>query len=437
MHRKRRRLLSLILPVLSLALAAATPLLACTTAVISARATADGRPLLWKNRDSDDRHNQVVYCADGKYAYVGLVNEGDAAGMEIWAGTNTAGFSIMNAASYNLEVDKDTKGEGAFMKLALQTCATLEDFQALLEKTNEGGRDVSANFGVMDAQGGASYFETGRHAYKRFNADDPLLAGSGYLVRTNFSESASPEKGTGFLRRDRAISLIELLVKGKRLNAESLLREVCRDQANVKIGSYPLTTTRKKADPVTFAYTGDSICRFDTVSAVVFEGPAAGEPASVTTAWVILGLPSGGVAVPLWAAAGEVPVEVAPSAEPAPLNDAFEEVRDLLYPDARGEQKKYVDVDSLGNPEFGVRQPLATQEAANFKRVAAATAPWRKQAPQPAEMAALQASVAADTLRAVQSALEARRRNVPGTPKKKITPPGGQTGRVTVSDIKP
>jgi hypothetical protein len=435
----RKRLLNLSSAVLAmgLALAWAAPALPCTTAVITAQATANGRPLLWKNRDAADRHNQVVYCADGKYAYVGLVNEGDAAGMEIWAGTNTAGFSIMNAASYNLEVDKDTKGEGAFMKLALQSCATLEDFHALLEKTNEGGRDVSANFGVIDARGGASYFETGTHAYKRFNADDPLLAGSGFLVRTNFSESASPEHGTGFLRRDRAISLVELLVKGKKLTAESLLREVSRDQANVKIGSYPLTTQRKKNDPVTFAYTADSICRFDTVSAVVFEGPAAGEPASLTTAWVLLGLPSGGVAVPLWAAAGEVPAEVAPSSEPAPLNDAFEEVRDLLYPDSRGEQKKYVDVDSLGSPEYGVRQPLVAQEAANFKRVEAATASWRKQAPQPPEMVTLQAAVASDTLKAVQSALEARRRNVPGTPKKKITPPGGQTGRVTVSDIKP
>jgi|WetSurMetagenome_2_1015567.scaffolds.fasta_scaffold23874_2 hypothetical protein len=437
MLRKRLRIPSLPLIALGLTLAGAGPVLPCTTAVISAQATANGRPLLWKNRDADDRHNQVVYCADGRYAYIGLVNEGDAAGMQIWAGSNTAGFSIMNAASYNLEVDKDTKGEGAFMKLALQTCATLEDFQALLEKTNEGGRDVSANFGVIDARGGGSYFETGKHAYKRFNADDPLLAGSGYLVRTNFSESASLEEGTGFLRRDRAISLIELLVKSKKLTAESLLREVSRDQANVKIGSYPLTTTRKKSDPVTFAYTGDSICRFDTVSAVVFEGPAAGEPPSLTTAWVILGLPSGGVAVPLWAAAGEVPGEVAPSTEPAPLNAAFEEVRDLLYPDARGEQKKYVDVDSLGSPEYGVRLPLVAQEAANFKRVEGAAAAWRKQAPPAQEMAVLQASLASDTLKAVQSALEARRRNAPGTPKKKITPPGGQTGRVTVSDIKP
>ena len=436
MGSNRGRTLWLIAVGLGAILSTALPVLPCTTAVVSGRATANGRALLWKNRDADDRHNQVVYCADGKYAYIGLVNQGDAAGLEIWAGTNTEGFSIMNAASYNLEVDKDTKGEGALMKLALQSCASLEDFQALLEKTNAGGRDVSANFGVIDARGGAAYFETGGHAYKRFNATDPLLSGSGFLVRTNFSESADLAAGTGFLRRDRAIALMELLVKGKTLTAESLLREVSRDQANIKIGSYPLNSTRKKGDP-SFAYTADSICRFDTVSAVVFEGPGPGEPVSLTTAWVILGLPSGGVAVPLWAAAGEVPPELAPSADPAPLNAVFEEVRDLLYPDARGEQKKYLDVDTLRDPQLGVRTPLVAQEASNFRRVESSTAAWRKQAPPSGDLAALEAAVASDTLKAVQAALEARRRNAPGAPKKKITPPGEQTGRVTVSDIKP
>ena len=88
---------------------------ACTTAVVAGSATTDGRPLLWKNRDSDDRRNQAVFCADGKYPYVGVVNGGDAAGLDIWAGVNSRGFAIMNAASYNLPGGEDTRGEGRFM----------------------------------------------------------------------------------------------------------------------------------------------------------------------------------------------------------------------------------------------------------------------------------------------------------------------------------
>ena len=407
---------------------------ACTTAVVAAAATTRGRPLLWKNRDADDLHNQIIYCADGKYAYIGLVNKGDAAGLNIWAGSNAEGFSIMNAASYNLEVDKDTKGEGAFMKLALQSCVSVGDFQALLEKTNAGGRDVSANFGVIDAAGGACYFEAGTHAYKRFNADDPLLGGQGILVRTNYSESADLEKGTGFLRRDRATQLLFALSKENKLTPESLLREVGRDQANEKINSYPLTTPRKKG-PAGFAYTGDSICRYDTASAVVFEGAAPGEPALRTTAWVILGLPSGGVAVPVWVTAGDVPAEMRPGPDPAPLNATIDEVRELLYPDSRGDQKKYLDLDSLINPQFGVRAALLAQEAVNFRRVEAAEASWRERPPSPSDLVALQTAVAQDTVKAVAGILDARRRNTPGTPKKTKSPPAVPSGGVSVSDL--
>lgn len=413
---------------------AGVPSRACTTAVISAAAAANGRPLLWKNRDADDLHNQLVYCADGKYAYMGLVNKGDAAGMNIWAGTNSEGFSVMNAASYNLEVDKDTKGEGAFMKLALQSCANVNDFQALLEKTNAGGRDVSANFGVIDGAGGACYFEAGSHAYKRYNTDDPLLNARGILVRSNYSESADLEKGTGFLRRDRAASLLEALAKDKTLTAESLLREVSRDQANDKIGSYPLTTPRKKGAS-NFVYTGDSICRYDTASAVVFEGPGPGEPPVRSTAWVILGLPSGGVAVPVWVSAGQVPSDMGPGPNPAPLNALFGEVREQLYPDARGDMKKYLDLDSLSNPQFGVRTALLAQEATNFRRVAAALAQWRGKAPDASALSALQSSLAQDTIKAVSAALELRRRNTPGLQKKTKTPPATPAERVTVSDL--
>ena len=48
----------------------------CTTAVISGKATADGRPILWKNRDTSSRHNEVVLLTDGKHRVVAVVNAG-------------------------------------------------------------------------------------------------------------------------------------------------------------------------------------------------------------------------------------------------------------------------------------------------------------------------------------------------------------------------
>jgi hypothetical protein len=409
---------------------------ACTTAVVTASATSTGRPLLWKNRDADNLHNQVVYCADGRYSYMGLVNTGDAAGMEIWAGMNDQGFAIMNSASYNLEVDADTKGEGLFMKLALQSCGTVGDFQALLEKTNEGGRDVSANFGVIDARGGAAYFETGRHGYRRYNADDPAIAPRGFIVRTNYSESADLAEGTGFLRRERAVDLMEGLVQRRKLSAESLLSEVSRDVANTRIGSLPTTSSRKRSAPA-FAYTGDSICRYSTSAGVVFEEPPSGASPSLATIWIILGQPVAGVAVPLWVASGRVPKELAVSAEPAPLNAAIDDVRDILYPDSRGDSRHYMDLSTFHNSKDPLLPGLREIERSNFDQVEAEMSNWRNKAPSPTEMSEVGIALSRETLSQIRSLLEIRAgtAGIPASPSRKrasLPKPG-----VSVTDLSP
>src|SRR5215213_3848844 len=73
----------------------ARPAAACTTGVASGRATADGRPLLWKNRDTKDPNNRVAYvpAADGRHAYIAVVDPGGA----VWMGANDQGFCIENS----------------------------------------------------------------------------------------------------------------------------------------------------------------------------------------------------------------------------------------------------------------------------------------------------------------------------------------------------
>jgi hypothetical protein len=56
----------------------------CTTAVVSGKATNDGRPLLLKNRDADALQNKLVYFSDGKYRFIGLVNSEDKENKEVW-----------------------------------------------------------------------------------------------------------------------------------------------------------------------------------------------------------------------------------------------------------------------------------------------------------------------------------------------------------------
>lgn len=386
------------LVILAASLSFWAPVPACTTAVVAPSATADGRPLLWKNRDGDDRKNQVVHCADGKYAYVGVVNAGDAAGLDIWAGLNEAGFAIMNAASYNLG-EEESAGEGRLMKLALQSCASVEDFQALLERTSAKPRDVMANFGVIDARGGAAYFEVGPDAYRRFNASDAAIAPRGFLVRTNFSESGDRAQGTGFLRRDRALSLLEEQVGRRSLTARSLLAEVARDIANVRLGSFPLENRRK--GPV-WAYTGDSVCRWETVSTFVAQGPRPGEPPSLATAWIVLGQPLTAVAVPHWVHAASVPPQAAAQKDDAPLTVAAKALEEILFPDARGDLAKYLDVQALNDPRRNWMAALLGLEAQTFADVEDLLKVWPQRPPDPEDVAAAQERFAARALEGLQ-----------------------------------
>ncbi|HVN30942.1 MAG TPA: carcinine hydrolase/isopenicillin-N N-acyltransferase family protein [Thermoanaerobaculaceae bacterium] len=388
----------IVAAVAAFCLALPGPTSACTTAVISGGATADGRPILWKNRDAADLHNQLVACNDGRYRYVGVVNQGDTAGLQIWTGINTQGFAIMNAASYSLE-EGDTVAEGNFMKLALQTCATVAEFQALLDKTSP-GRDISANFGVIDAQGGAAFFETGKKTYTRYDATDPKAAPHGYIVRTNYSESANRDKGSGFLRAERANALVEALLGAGPLTVQRLLVGVCRDIGNARLGD-PLGA-RRPDDPA-WAYTRDSINRFETSSAALFAGVKPGEDPALATAWIVLGQPVTGVAIPVWAAAGEVPAEVAAGKDPAPLTAMFDRIRDFLYPDRSGDLKWYINIERLGDAKNGIPTALAAQEADNFTKAGAALEKWRRNPPAPADMAGLQRELARSTLEAMKA----------------------------------
>ncbi len=367
---------------------------ACTTAVVSAAATANARPLLWKNRDAENKQNQVIYDDTGRYPFVGVVNSGDPAGLEVWAGVNARGFAIMNAASYNL-AKTDSTAEGLLMRLALQSCATIEEFQGLLEKTN-GGRDVTANFGVIDARGGAAIFEASRTAFRRFDAMGP----AGFIVRTNYSDSGDADSGSGVLRRERADSLFDKLVKDKALTASTLLAGPARDVANVHIGSYPAQGLPAGAR---FAYTADSLCRYDTASAVVFEGVPPGEDPLLSTMWVIPGEPITGAAVPVWVRAAGVPAELAAAPKASPMTRALDAVRTIFYPATRGEMKKFIHVAAFAPGDAAVLPRLLASEAENLHAAEAARTRWLAEAPAPRDVQRLQDELAARTLAAIEA----------------------------------
>jgi hypothetical protein len=281
----------------------------CTIAVLSGKVTADGRPLLWKNRDSGYTDNEVAYFDDGLYPYVTVINAGDS--QNAWVGVNEPGFAVLNALSYNLP-DSVNGGitNGWLMKLALQTCATVDDFEKLLQQTAGPGRENPANLAVIDALGGAAVFEVGSHHHHRFDASGPNAAGVGYLVRANFSLSADTT-GLETWRFRRARALVDQVANGRARRAD--LFRISRDLCSAFCDPYPLPFNGKPPgfpDARGYVDTRETIQRVSTVSSGLIQGVRPGEDPRLSTFFVALGKPAVVPFVPTWVAGGDTPSEL-------------------------------------------------------------------------------------------------------------------------------
>jgi len=311
---------------------------ACTTAVISGKATADGRPLLWKNRDRSFVHNEVTLFTEGKYRAAAVVNAGSRT--SIWMGVNEAGFCIENSVTDDLKV-KGAKGfgNGSFMKEALLTCATVEDFRALLEKTNKTGRATRANFGVIDAQGGAILFETSATSFVAFDANDSAVAPHGVVVRSNFSmtgrnvtQSLTPEEVSEFPSSERYLRAQALMNERLEEGLEPfyIIRNCMRDMADDTGCCVPGSVNDGEQTLPEFVATKNTISRSTTVSAAVFQGVLPGEDPRLTTMWVAIGDPKFSIAIPCWASC----ITLAPELG-AEQNDSFtkvaQQIREAFY----------------------------------------------------------------------------------------------------------
>ena len=268
-------------------------ILACSTAIISGKATKDGRPIIWKHRDSDSEANHVTYFNDGKYSYYGIVNSENFDGKELWGGFNSAIFAIINSASYNLKPENDTTTlkdkEGELMKLALMTCATVSEFEELLKKLPK-PLGVEANFGVIDAFGGAAYFETNNFYYIKFDVNDVKIAPKGYLIKTNFSFSGDTTKGFGFIGYETALESFESELLKDKISPEFLIQKVGRSLYHSRTKDNFFEKKYSFNEKI-FKYFRDFIPRFSSTSSILIRGVKSGEDPRYATCFVSLGFP--------------------------------------------------------------------------------------------------------------------------------------------------
>lgn len=363
----------------------------CTTFLMSGKHTPDGRPLLYKNRDTGTLDNALVYFTDGKYDYIGIVDSKESWKREVWGGYNSAGFAIMNTAAYNNNTGDTTKladREGEVMKMALATCATLADFEKMLTDMPK-PIGVDANFGVIDAQGGAAYYETGNFGFKKIDANDPAIAPFGLLIRTNHSFTGNPEVGFGYIRYAAASEALNTALAMKKLDPQYLFNNLSRNLNHSLTGLNLRENLPAGAADATFTYFEDYIPRPSTASVMMVVGAAKGEDPANAMMWTLAGFPLTTVAVPVWVSAGKnLPAIVSMKDNfHSPLCDAGMTLKRQLFPIIRGSGPKYLNVAVLLNREnTGILQKLAPVEDEIFTKTAQMVATMPPEGKQQKEM---------------------------------------------------
>ncbi len=368
---------------LSVILLIAINLLPCTTAVISGKATDDGRPLLLKNRDADALQNKLVYFSDGKLRFIGLVNSSDRENQNVWCGFNSAGFGIMNSASYNLKRNDTTKlsdREGIIMRMALGSCATLEDFERMLSDLPK-PLGVEANFGVIDANGGAAYYETDNYNFRKFDINDPAIAPNGYLIRTNYSFSGEENKGYGYIRYATAADLLANKYENGKISSEFLINDVPRCLIHSFTNTDLTKTLPQSEQDDDYVFFRDYIPRYSTSAAVVIQGIKENEPANLTTMWAILGFPLSSVVIPIWLLDDNSLPSIMQADEScnAPLCDLSLKLKTKIFSSQNDAKENYLNLAVLMNKEnTGIRQKLIPIEKQVLREANTKLKVWRK-----------------------------------------------------------
>ncbi len=366
---------------------AASDISACTVAVISGKYTKDGRPLLWKNRDTWAVNNKIMYFEGDKYSFMGLVNSVDETGKSLWIGMNDQGFAIMNSNSYNLTLGDTAEHsglEGRLIKHALATCATVEDFQDYLDGL-EDPNGFEGNFGVIDANGGAVLFELGFRGYEKFDANDPKVAPFGYVLRSNYSFTGDfGEESSGYIRSNTVDDLFYNAFSTNTFDAQFILQDVTRGLKHslLDIDLYEEYNGIPE-DNITYAFFHDFIPRRSTASACVVQGVKKGEDPVFTTLWSAVGFPLTSMVIPTWIVGENSFPEVLKMNDDindSPICNAALTLKEQVFPIRWGKfaSKYYININVLTNADkTGIRQKIKPDEDEIFKRTNAILEEWR------------------------------------------------------------
>ncbi len=279
---------------------------ACTSVIVSGRATASGKPLLLKVRDNTvtEETTTFQYFHGEKYDFLGNIADAAKAHDKIRStvgGYNTAGLCLASLTSHGFPLDSVKKGRisgGGLLYRALGSCRNLAEFEKLARQLQK-EHVIITNVGGIDADGAAAYYEFGGHSFTKYDVNSRKDAPQGFRAMTNFAFSGDTTKGGGIERYDDAMECLARLPKDRNgkivIDHTHILDTVVRSLCHHRKGIRDIDGLK---DEQYYPFDG-FICRFTTNAAYVFEGVKRGEDPKHTVLWACIGNPCCTPALPL------------------------------------------------------------------------------------------------------------------------------------------
>ena len=356
---------------------------ACTTVIVSGKATRDGRPLMWKNSDGTHFDQRLIYGDHRGYPFIAISRSTatNIATADIWIGTNSEGFSIMNTVSYNISESDDMSRNGSLMRCALEVCTDVASFKHFLDTLPRPMR-VQANFGVIDAHGGAAYFETNHLTYYMVDVNDPSVAPYGYLVYTNFSYNGKFDAGQGYERYQTAVDIMAKGAPAKAFTPQWIFHNLARSFYHSLLGIDLKLPQYAALTPNGWFPDSDFIPRKSTATSCVIHGVKPDENPEFATLWTILGYPPCSIAIPCWLKLKDKQSPLlmhTATSENAPICNMALALKERIFPIERGNGSKYFNFGLLYNHSnnSGYMQQLAPLEQACFQTADKLMEGWR------------------------------------------------------------
>lgn len=345
---------------------------ACTSVIVSGKASADGRPFIFKNLDATDLDVSIVVCKGEKYRYAAITNKNNntVRPNRVSSGYNEKGFAIINTNTHNQNgTRKDWGNNTRIMRRALEICGTLEDFECLLD-TLPHPLKANTNIGVMDADGNVAYYEVSNYKYKKYDVNNPQVAPNGYLVRSNFAFSGDRKKDVGVARYKALDTYMSSLRKKGKISFEDIIRGATRYFVHGETGVDFNDIKPGNIKPVYVDFT-DFIPRRQTASAQLIQGVIKGEDPLHTVGWTICGSPMTTVCIPVWIAPNHrVPKIMSRNASKhASICDAGLQLKKRLFPNDKKRGKSEINITQLMNKQGdGILQQITPIETEIFRR---------------------------------------------------------------------